>query len=130
MSDQMIDDAWLNPNKEPSEKEVAFDYLKGPDFRVIWADGAIGTITPNGLLHVAPYAERPAIPRRQVFAIEQIDQGVGKLGAEIISKQISRGTIVREMACDIFMSPQTAENLAHWLLIQVAELKKIQGENR
>jgi hypothetical protein len=70
-------------NKEPSDKEVAFDYLKAPDFRVVWADGIFGTITPNGLLHIAPFAERLAIPRRQVFAIEQVDQDVGKLGAEL-----------------------------------------------
>jgi hypothetical protein len=103
--------------------------VKSSDFRVVWGDGAIGQITPNGLIHFALYAERQAIPRRQVFAIEQIDQNHGKLGAEVKEKQISRGSIVREMACDVFASPQAAENLAHWLLDQVTQIKRMQSEN-
>ena len=53
------------------ENEVAIDYLKSSDFRVIWADGGVGNVTPNGLVHVAFYAERHAIPRRQVFKLSR-----------------------------------------------------------
>jgi hypothetical protein len=120
----MTDETWQNPTKGPSENEVAFDYIKGPDFRVMWADGAIGAITPNGHIHFALYAERQALPRRQVFSIDEIDGGKGRLRNEILEKQISRGSIVRELACDVFLSPQTAENLANWLLSQVAEFRK------
>jgi hypothetical protein len=52
----------------------------------------------------------------------------GVLGAEVLEKQISRGSIVREMACDVFLTAQTAEHIAGWLLNQAAELKKTQGE--
>lgn len=120
----MADDTWLDPPKGPAGLEVAFDYLKAPDFRVVWADGAVGSLTPNGLIHFALYAERHAIPRRQVFEIDATDRNRGKLGPEIVEKQISRGSIVREMACDVFLSARTAENLAHWLLDRVEELKK------
>jgi hypothetical protein len=115
----MTDEAWLDPTKGPSDEEIAFDYIKAPDFKVVWADGAIGSITPNGIISFVMYAERAAIPRRQVFEVGSD----GRLGEERLEKRISRGSIVREMACNIFLSQEGAENLAHWLLEQVEELK-------
>ncbi|NMN56475.1 hypothetical protein FHT36_000353 [Xanthobacter sp. SG618] len=126
----MAEDNWLNPNAAPPDQEVAFDYVKSSDFRVIWADGVIGSITPHGLIHFALYAERHSIPRRQVFSVEKIDDESGRLGAEILEKQISRGSIVRDMACDVFISEHAAENLANWLLSRVEELRKIRGEDK
>jgi len=120
----MTDETWQQPDKEPSDNEVAFDYVKSNDFRVVWADGAVGGVTSQGLVHFALYAERSAIPRRQVFSIEMIDEKTGKLGKEILKKQISRGSIVREMSCDVFLTPQSAESLAHWLLSKVEEYRK------
>lgn len=115
------DDTWLNPKKGTTTDEVAFDYLKAPDFRVVWADGIVGAITPGGHVHFALYAERVALPRRQVF---KIDPDTGTLGAEVTEKLISRGSVVREMACDVFMTPILAEQLATWLLERVAETKR------
>jgi hypothetical protein len=120
------DDEIIPPTKDPPE--IVFDYIKASDFRVVWADGVIGAITPSGMLHFALYAERQAIPRRQVFTLEQIDGGRGKLGSEILAKQEARGSIVREMSCDVFMTPETAENFAQWLLNQVNEIKKLRGQ--
>ncbi len=125
MDRPMTDEAWQDPAKGPSEKEVAFDYIKSPDFRVVWADGAVGAITPHGIIHFALYAERLAIPRRQVFAIDEVGDGMGMLGEERTEKQISRGSIVREMGCDVFVTADVAESLAKWLLAQVAELAEM-----
>lgn len=122
------DDGWQNAGKVLAPNEVAFDYIKGHDFKVVWADGAIGGITPNGLIHLAVYSERPAIPRRQVHEIERVDDDRGKLGKEVVEKRLSRGSVVREMSCDLMMAPQTAENLANWLLQQVEEIKKAAGQ--
>ena len=119
----MTDEAWLDPKLKPSDDEVAIDYIKSHNFGVIWADGALGSLTPNGMVHFVLYAERAAIPRRQVFRIEKISDHTGTLGDEIVEKQISRGSIVREMACDVFLSVQSAENLARWLLDRVEEAK-------
>jgi hypothetical protein len=118
----MTDETWLNPQKGPTTDEVAFDYLKAPDFRVVWADGVVGSLTPGGQVHFALYAERPALPRRQVFKIDP----AGGLGPEVPEKQISRNSIVREMACDVFMTPQLAEQVAAFLLEKVAEHRKQQ----
>ena len=126
----MTDEAWQNPKKDPSEREVAFDYVKSHDFRVVWADGAVGTLTPNGLVHFALYAERQAIPRRQVFEIVPVDETTGTLGKEVMEKQISRGSIVREMSCDVFLSTESVENLALWLLEQVARAEEMREQTK
>jgi hypothetical protein len=118
----MTDDSWLSPPKGPSGNEIAFDYIKAPDFKVVWADGIIGSVTPNGLIHFAPFSERYAIPRRQVFTL--IAEGnVGKLGTENVEKQIGRGSIVRDMSCDVMMSVETAENMANWLMEQIKTIR-------
>lgn len=122
----MTDDTWLNPSKGPASNEVAFDYIKGPDFRVVWASGIVGSLTPGGQVHFALYAERPALPRRQVFKVDPS----GQIGPEVQEKLISRGSVVREMACDVFMSPVVAEQMAHWLLERVDEYKKQQQPNK
>ncbi|WP_155905029.1 hypothetical protein [Methylopila sp. M107] len=121
----MADEALLDPAQHPASNELAFDYVKAPDFRVVWADGAIGSLTPQGMVHFALYAERPAIPRRQVFSIGTQNGHAGALGPEIQEKRISRRAIVREMACDVFLTAQTAENLAAWLLEQAQQLRKL-----
>lgn len=120
----MSDDGLENAQGSLAPNEVAFDYLKAHDFRIVWVDGAIGGVTPNGLIHFALYAERHAIPRRQVHAIERVNDDVNKLGGELLEKRLSRGSVVREMSFDAMMTAQTAENLANWLLEQAASIKK------
>lgn len=117
---------WVGGNGPTDGSTVAFDYIKSPDFRTVWADGAIGGITPSGLIHFAIYAERPAIPRRQVF--ELTDEGLAgqKLGAEIIEKRITRDAIVREIPVDVMISVSVAESLAQWLIQQVEAVRRAQ----
>jgi hypothetical protein len=94
-----------------ADDRVSFDYIKGKDFRVIRADGAIGGITPNGYIHFVLYSERGAIPRRQVFALKP-DGAVGEI---IQAETVTRGSIVREMDVDVFLRPDIAKALHKWL---------------
>ena len=124
----MDNNEWSNETKAAADNEVAIDYIKTNDFHVVWADGAIGGITPNGLLHIGLYAERQAIPRRQVYTIEKIDEQHGALGAEVIEKRISRNSIVREMSCDLMMSAESATSLANWILKTVGQIEENQDK--
>ena len=101
---------------------VTFDYIKTSNFRSVRADGAIASTTPNGYLHLALYSERPAIPRRGVFALNDD----GSLG-DLVS-MVSRESIVREMEIDLFLDLTTAEAIHRLLAGQIAELKA-QGED-
>lgn len=107
--------------------EVAFDYIKSGDFRTVWVDGAIGGITPSGLIHFAVYSERQALPQRQVFSLADDGEIGQKLGAEIADKRVSREGIVREMPVDLMLSAAVAESLAQWLMQQVETLKEAQS---
>jgi hypothetical protein len=110
----MSDDPLLGaPSNEATRDEVAFDFIKANDFRVVWADGAVGSVTAHGHVHMALYSERPAIPRRQVF---KVDLATGVLGDLIPEKTIGRNAYVREMGCDVMMTPEVARRIAQWLL--------------
>jgi hypothetical protein len=118
----MSDESLLRVGENPTELgEVAFDYVKTSDFRVVWVDGAIGGPTAQGHVHVALYAERPAIPRRQVF---KIDQDTSTLGPLIPEKTITRMAYVREMSCDLMMTPDVARKVGEWLIQQADLLTK------
>jgi len=121
----MGEDDFIKENSDLDRNHVAFDYIKSSDFRVVWVDGGVGSITPNGLIHVALFAERHAIPRREVYEIQSVEGSeFGTLGPEIPEKKISRASIVRQMDCDLMMKPETAENLAKWLLMQAEIARK------
>jgi len=106
------------------DDEIAFDYIKSSDFKMIWADGAVGGLTPSGNMHVAFYSERNAIPKREVF---KIDNDAGEVGEQVDSKTISRNSIVREMSCDLVLQPKVAKALADWIL-EYLELIEETGE--
>ena len=122
----MTDDPLFSLEKAASENEVAFDYIKSSDFRTVWVDGVYGGGTPRGLIHIAAYTERLAIPRRQVFEITQGGEQTGQLGAEVPDKQVSRGSVVRDLSVDLLMSVDVAEGLASWLLDKVKEMRDLE----
>lgn len=97
--------------------KIAFDYIKSQFFRVIHADGAIGSITPSGMIHFALYSERPAIPRRQVQQLVE----AGRLGDPIPSETESRESVVREMDVDVILTVDVAMLLRDWLDTRIKE---------
>ncbi len=99
-------------------KSVTFHYIKSSDFKSIHVDGAIGSVTPHDLIHVAFYCERPAIPKEIVFEVRQN----GVLGHEL--DRSSKAGFVREMLVDAFMTLDTAESMHVWLAEKIKTLKE------
>lgn len=120
----MVDNSTGAKGNGDAGERIAFDYIKSQYFRVIHADGAIGGITPNGHIHFALYSERQAIPRRQVHEV----LGDGHLGGLIESETVSRGSIVREMEIDVFLTIQVAKSLHEWLGGKIADHEKLRKE--
>jgi hypothetical protein len=109
---------------------IAFEYIKSQLFRVIHADGVIGSVTPNGNVHVAFFSERPAIPRMMVYPRNPN----GTLGPE---KTLARPGIIREMDVDVVLSPAALDLMLTWLADRKRELidrnelvKKIEGSKK
>ncbi|MCB7129919.1 MAG: hypothetical protein J3T61_10330 [Candidatus Brocadiales bacterium] len=105
--------------------EIKFDYIKSQYFRVIHADGAIGSITPAGFIHFALYNERAAIPRQTTHLVKPD----GTLGERVFEETVGRETIVREMDVDVVMSVTVAENLQKWLIEKIEEAKALQAKS-
>ena len=116
----MAEDDLATIGTQAAPGEVAFDYVKDSDFRVVWADGIIGGVTPSRHIHFALFSERPAIPRRVVHKVD----GNGVLGDPVPEKMISRNAIIREMSYDVIMSAETALNIGNWLISQVDQLRR------
>jgi len=114
----MADEPKPKGNGHPPER-VIFEYIKSPLFRVIHADGVVGSPTPSGNLHMAFFSERPAIPKRIAHALNE-DKS---LGAVVSGETVVREGLIREIDVDVIMSVQVAENLLKWLADRVADLK-------
>jgi hypothetical protein len=100
--------------------DVVFHYIKGPDFRTIHVDGALGGITPKGFLHIAFYAERAAIPQQTTHRLTH----EGQLGDEILEKRICKEGLVRQMETDLIMNEETTISLRDWLNTKIEEFDK------
>jgi len=121
----MADDPKAEKGNGDAGKRVAFDYIKSQQFRAIRADGAIGGITPSGMIHFALYSERHPIPRRLVHEVGTD----GELGPSIDSETIARDAIVREMEVDIFLTPPVAKSLHKWLGEKISVLENTIGKS-
>ncbi len=100
---------------------VNFHYIKNSAFRVIHVDGAMGSLTPRGLIHMAVYSERTAIPQVTTHEIGSD----GKLGD--ISTMESKEGVVREIDVDLLFTIQTAQEIRDWLGVRIEEAKKIES---
>jgi hypothetical protein len=109
------------PALPEEQKNVVFEYIKSPLFRVIHADGAIGGLTPAGNVHFALYSERSAIPQMTVHP-HRPDGTVGPPG-----QTVARPGIVREMDVDVVISPNFIPAFIEWLQ-QVEQQAKAQAE--
>lgn len=112
----MADDKSSPNSNGETQPRVALDYIKSEYFRVIRADGAIGSLTPNGHIHMTLFSERLAIPRRQVYELVE-----NRLGSLIESETVTRDSIVREMDVDVFLTIDIAKQIQQWLGDRIEE---------
>jgi hypothetical protein len=105
------------------KQTVEFHYIKSNLFRVTHTDGAMGGITPAGLIFVALYSERPAIPQKMVHEITE----VGQVGQECADERVGKKGVVREVEVGATMSVETATNFVKWLQDKIEIVNKIKG---
>lgn len=98
---------------------VEFHYIKSPFFRSVHVDGVIGGITPRGLIHMAVFSERPAIPTKSVLEVLPS----GQLGDEVRELREGKDGFAREMEMDLFMGLDTARQIVLWFQQRIGELE-------
>jgi hypothetical protein len=104
------------PISGDAPQRIKFHYIKGQQFRVVHVDGLIGGVTPKGLIHIAVYSERPAIPQ----VTEHVLSEAGVLG-DIASQEGKEG-IVREIDVDLMITRTTAVEFRDWLTERIKDI--------
>lgn len=113
----------MTDNSEENEtpSKLHFTYIKSNLFRVVHADGLVGSITPKNDLFLSFYNERSPLPDSLAFEITP----EGRLGKEIVEdRKIQTEGILREMEVGIVIDMELASNLVLWLtnMIQRTEM--------
>ena len=115
--------------KKPSKRQtkVQFHYIKGPNYHEVMCNGAIGGMTPQGLLWVGLYAERGSLPRVVEYDVD-VEEGsttvqFNERGSKP-SRTEARPGIVRHVEVSAYMNMEAAERIHKWLGDRIAEQKK------
>lgn len=98
---------------------LRFRYEKGPDCRIIYANGAFGGPTPKGEIKFDLFTEVIMPPDSVVHAV----QPDGKLGDEL-ERQPAEPEIVRQIQVAVIMSLPEAKNFSLWLSKHIATLEQ------
>ncbi len=99
-------------------KEIQFDYLKSALFRVVYADGFHGGLTPNGRkVHLAVFNERRPIAQSEVYALTPAGGLAG------MKSRTERKGFVREVEVSVLMDIEKAAALYKWLELVFEKLK-------
>ena len=97
-------------------KRLMFRYSRDPAYRVVYANGAFGGVTPRGEIKFDLFVESPAAPDAVRVAITP--DGLGPEESEV-----EPGSFVREAQVGVVMTGEQAKHLGHWLLGKVSELE-------
>jgi hypothetical protein len=120
-------------NKSPSDNDAGgeqdrlnVDYIKSNHFRTIAPSGMMGSVTPQGMVQVALFSERQAIPQRVVYSL----MSDGSMGNVI--ERIGRDAVVREVEVAITLDIETATIFCKHLEDLIKEIKAIEmpGSNK
>ena len=96
-----MDNSVEGPTNDSMNSKFVVDLIKSNYFRVIHADGVLGSVTPSGMIHLDFSSEREAIPRRITYTFDE-------KGQLLDAQPESRSDFVREVEIAVVMSRETA----------------------
>jgi hypothetical protein len=98
---------------------VEVHYVKKGDYRTVYADGAIGGLTPKGNLFFDLYSERGATPDRVVHKLDPEGTSLGPA----VEADGKKG-LVRHAECGVIMDINAVLQLHRWLEEKIREFEK------
>ncbi|MBI2192384.1 MAG: hypothetical protein HYU36_10400 [Planctomycetes bacterium] len=104
--------------------EVKFDYIKSNHFRVIYADGVWGGLTPRLKMQITFWNERHPIPRQIVQELTEKEQPGRELRRE------SREAIVRELEASVIMDLEVARSFCKWLTEKIEKADQLLAQHK
>ena len=103
------------------EKKVIYTYQKHPDYRIIYANGAVGGTTPRGEIMYDLFIEFVGVPEETVHSVTP-----DGLGPEI-GRKPEKPPFTRQSQVGVVMTPGQAKSFGYWLLNQVENMERKQG---
>lgn len=82
-------------------------------------NGAWGSITPQGVIHMALYSERWNTPAETLIRPEE-----GRITDRPDPEKDER-LLIREIEADVFLSQESAVSLVKWLNDQISKLREL-----
>ena len=103
------------PQEAPQPPRIETRFVRSNFQRVIHADGAWGTFTPQWNIHMALYSERWALPEGTSVIFEPSG----------IIEEPNRGSgLIREIEADVILSEEAAVRLRTWLDERITQLRQ------
>ena len=105
-------------NHEQPARKISFRYEKHPDYRIVFANGAVGGTTPRGDIKFDLFIEYLEVPEETTHSVTP-----DGLGPEIARKP-SSPSFTRQSQVGVIMTPSQAKALAYWLMGQADVIEK------
>lgn len=106
-------------DKQDVNKNVRISYSASNEYRVIYANGAHGGITPSGTeIKFDLYQEYSQPPESETRQIHGVRMG------DVVAKQPATPDIVRERVVGVIMTLDRAEVLATWMIEKIQKFKE------
>ena len=106
---------------------AVFHYIKSNFFRVVYATGMVGGISPKGEIQIGFFNERYPIPQRvgHKMIASETSSSAKMIGETLDEYGISKQGIIREVEVEVLMNYATASAFHQWLGEQVNALKNV-----
>ena len=98
-------------SQKAEKDKIYIHFEKNPLYRSIYADGAVGSISPSNDLNLCFYATRNIIPKA---IIRKVDES-GLVGEEMGVSEDSKSGIIHEIEVGVYMNKETAKKLYGFL---------------
>lgn len=114
----------MSDSQTDSDPQIEFHFIKANSFKVAYADGVFGGVSPKGALRMSFFNERLALPKSVTHKVVQEGDAV-RVGEEIVAKRNSLNGVVREVEVDVVMNLESAKAFQLWLGNKIKELESL-----
>jgi hypothetical protein len=111
-----------NEKSQPKGETVLFKYIFPSDLKELHVNGAFGGVAPDGMIHMAFYSERQAIPNVEKRPVNP-DQTLGDQKEEEKKYQY-----VRIVQASLVFNDKTATNFINWLDGRIKDLEQLREQ--
>ncbi len=109
-------------DSSPTERLVDLHFIKSRYFRSIHGVDFFGALSDSGDIHLTVYTERPAIPRRKTYLVND-DDSLGEEVTDNIASRNKSGTVF-DVEAHLVFDLSTAQELHEFLTAQLKRAAK------